>query len=327
MSTWFRFFPIDQVRRVAIFIYPPNVHSTHVISIHSETCPPCHWTVKRANCRPSRRMPCTMLLLGRCFHLIEQQTNVNMDALRKRVKSIFHAIRHYSRAIPDIDYFGPQPDDLVPSRRGKSSYEVAPCAEQVHDIYHITFLLQQKLISDVIPAILEYADLYSSTTSTTELFPTLEISQLEAPARLIECEIAKVKTRILKPVRKITFKITSHDQGFAVDHDGGSYTWFTAQKSLPETTLLPGSMLASDARNEVEYDCYHRKICSNVVASLSFRSHEITWRADSRDPGEAKWVSSFVAGDRFAVYAWANYPAWVNHVCEVSVTVHYVAVI
>jgi hypothetical protein len=201
-----------------------------------------------------------------------------------------------------------------------------PHQEQMHNIYHIAFLTRQKLVRDVVPAILEYAELYSSATSTGGFNPSLEISQREAPKSLIECEIAKVKTRVLRPVRKITFKITSHYQGFVSDPDSGSWTWFTARKTTPETDLLPGGMLELGDRNEAECRC-HREICSNATASSRWETHEITWRADSLHPVEAEWVSSFVAGERFAVYAWADYPAWVNFVGSISVTVHYVAVI
>ena len=92
---------------------------------------------------------------------------------------------------------------------------------------------------------------------------------------------------------------------------------------------LPGCMLDVNERNEIQYR-KHREICSNDMADWPWpfgKWHTITWRADSLDPVQAEWVSSLVAGDRFAVYAWANYPDWVNHVTEISVTVHYVAVV
>jgi hypothetical protein len=254
-----------------------------------------------------------------------------MNALRRRIRSILHAIRHkFNIPQSDIDELSPP---AIPHSERKSSHEVEPSAEQVHNIYHIAFLLRQRLIRDVVPAILEYADLYSSTTSTTKFSPTLVVSEREAPEQLIECDIAKVKTRVLRPVRKITFEIHSHDRRFAECSIEGARTWFTARKCSPERTLLPGSMLDSDARNELEYS-HHKDICTNALYSRrcemtdAWKAHEITWRADSLDPVEAQWVSSFVAGDRFAVFAWANhYPEWENYVVDISVTVHYVAVI
>lgn len=254
-----------------------------------------------------------------------------MNALRREIRSILHAIRHkFNIPQSDVDELS---TPAIPHNERKSSHEVEPCAEQMHNIYHIAFLLRQRLVRDVVPAILEYADLYSSTTSTTKFRPTLVVSELEAPEQLVECEIAKVKTRVLRPVRKITFEIHSHDRRYAEYSIEGARTWFTARKSSPEMTLLPGSMLGSDACNELEYS-HHREICTNATYSQRcimtdwWKAHKITWRADSPDPVEAEWVSSFVAGDRFAVLAWANHHSeWENYVNDISVTVYYVAVI
>ena len=240
-----------------------------------------------------------------------------MNVLRSTFRAIWDTLAptsHRQSDEPDFD----------PRYRPHSSHTKEPDKQQIHDIYHIAFILQQKLVRDVVPVILEYAGLYSSTTSIEEFDPSLKISRREAPRQLIECEIAKAKTRVLRPVRKITFAIRSHDQGFASSRDRGSWTWFTARKCTPDMALLPDSML--DGRDESEYS-NHKEICSNVIASRQWKTHEITWRADSLDPVEAEWVSSFVAGDRFAVYAWANYPAWVNHVDDIRVTVHYVVMV
>jgi hypothetical protein len=206
--------------------------------------------------------------------------------------------------------------------KSHTHYEMASDQQQTQNIYHTAFLLQQKLTRDVVPAILEYAEFYSSSTCSENFDPSLKISQLEAPKQLIEFEIPRVKTRVLRPVRKVTFKITSHDQGFASSRDSGSWTWFTARKRMSDVALLADSM--RDSRADSEDD--HKVISSNPVASRLWTTHEITWRAGSLDTIEAEWVSSLVSGDRFAVYAWARYPAWVNHIAAISVTVHYVAV-
>ena len=95
-----------------------------------------------------------------------------------------------------------------------------PRTSNVRDIYHTVFLLQQKLVRDVIPAIIEYAELYEYTTTDTRFHPIQRISQWQAPKQLLVCEIPKPSARVLRPVRKIVFSINSHDQGFASDRDG-----------------------------------------------------------------------------------------------------------
>jgi hypothetical protein len=110
-----------------------------------------------------------------------------------------------------------------------------------------------------VPAILEFAELYSSTTSFESFCPILRISDREAPKQLVECEIAKVKTRVLRPVRQITFTISSHGHGWPNYIDTGSRTWFTARKSTPDLALLSDRMLKSGNRNDLEYS-HHREI-------------------------------------------------------------------
>jgi len=53
--------------------------------------------------------------------------------------------------------------------------------QQTHNIYYAAFLLQQKLTRDVLPAIPEYAEFYSSSTCSENFDPSLKISQREAP--------------------------------------------------------------------------------------------------------------------------------------------------
>lgn len=95
-----------------------------------------------------------------------------------------------------------------------------PRTSNIHDIYHTVFLLQQKLVRDVIPAIIEYAELYDYTTTETTFRPIQRISEDEAPKQLLICEIPRPIARVLQPVRKVVFSIKSHDQGFASDRNG-----------------------------------------------------------------------------------------------------------
>ena len=198
-----------------------------------------------------------------------------------------------------------------------------PRTSNIHDIYHTVFLLQQKLVRDVIPAIIEYAELYDCTTSETRFHPIQRISQHQAPKQLLTCEIPRPVARVLQPVRKIVFSINSHDQGFASDRNGGSWTWFTAQK-LSSTAYDPQSGPNDSAATLPDGE--HREVFRNPIASRHWFTHEIVWRADSEDTAEAEWVSSFKEGDRFAIHAWARFPAWVNHISDISVKVYTVAV-
>jgi hypothetical protein len=196
-------------------------------------------------------------------------------------------------------------------------------AERIHEIYHIVFLLQQKLVRDVIPAIIDYAELHECTTSEFHFQPLVRVSEQHAPKQLLVCEIPRPLARVLRPVRAIVFTINSHDQGFASDRDGGSWTWFTAQK-LDHT--VGGDQTIADEDSTPPTLPEHRVIVRNPMARSRFTTHEVVWRADAEDPAEAEWVSSMQAGDQFIVHAWARFPAWVNHISDVSVKVYTVAV-
>jgi hypothetical protein len=211
----------------------------------------------------------------------------------------------------------------APHQTTHSKTAMDPRTSSMHDIYHTVFLLQQKLVRDVIPAIIEYAELYECTTSENRFYPIQRVSEYQAPKQLLVCEIPKPTARVLRPVRKVAFRINSHDQGFASDRDGGSWTWFTAQKlpcSGEECQSEPNESPATPTADG------HREIFRNPIANSHWFTHEIVWRADSEDAAEAEWVSSLKEGDKFAIHAWARFPAWVNHVSDVSVKIYTVAV-
>jgi hypothetical protein len=198
-----------------------------------------------------------------------------------------------------------------------------PRTERIHEIYHIVFLLQQKLVRDVIPAIIDHAELHECTISETHFQPLVRVSERHAPKQLLVCEIPRPLARVLRPVRAVVFTINSHDQGFASDRDGGSWTWFTAQKLAHP--VGDDQTIADDSSTPPTLP-EHRDIIRNSMARSRFTTHEVVWRADAEDPAEAEWIQSMEAGDQFAVHAWARFPAWVNHISDVSVKVYTVAV-
>lgn len=212
---------------------------------------------------------------------------------------------------------------LISAHQTLDTAAMDPRTNNIHDIYHTVFLLQQKLVRDVIPAIVEYAELYECTTSENRFHPVQRISEHQAPKQLLVCEIPKPTARVSRPVRKIVFSINSHDQGFASDRNGGSWTWFTAQKLSSTAEACQSKQTKSTATTT---DDEHREIFRNPMASRHWSAHEIVWRADSEDTAEAEWVSSFKECDQFAVHAWARFPAWVNYVSDISVKVYTVAV-
>lgn len=194
---------------------------------------------------------------------------------------------------------------------------------QMHDIYHIAFLLRQKLVPDLIPHVMNYAEIFSVTTTRVEFDRDLKVTHSNAPRGIITSDRISTRTRIRQPVRKIVFSITAHDQGWASQQDQGSWTWFTARKI---TSGSHAQQHDSGEAAEIQDSDHSRDICRNPIANNQWHTHEVAWRADSKDSAESDWVSSLMVGDRVAVDAWAAFPGWTNYVRQASIAVHTAAI-
>ncbi|PHH77787.1 hypothetical protein CDD82_3354 [Ophiocordyceps australis] len=110
-------------------------------------------------------------------------------------------------------------------------------------------------------------------------------------------------------VDSIVFTIVSHDQGFCDDKSiiggyRGSHTWFDAIISGPSTyngRVLPKTVQA------------------NVVASLEFRQHVVSWHASDADPTVRDFVREIRGGNTIQIIPMARFPGWVNYVRHVHI--------
>lgn len=198
-----------------------------------------------------------------------------------------------------------------------------PAGQQAHHIYHIAFLLRQKLIPDLVSDIMEHAEIYWTTATQTGLQEDVIVRLSTAPKEILRSDAITSPTRVQHPVRKVLFTVSSHDQGWADNLDGGSWTWFTARKITP-TEAVSASVFDGSTSGQGNQE--HRELYRNPVAQRRWKSHEITWRADADDPGEAEWVSSLKVGDIVAVNAWARFHGWVNNIKQASIMVHTMAI-
>ncbi len=195
-----------------------------------------------------------------------------------------------------------------------------PKDKQLHNIYHIAFLLRQKLVPDVVPAILHHAGLFHRHVDSIYNDHPVLITQRSAPYLCLETPPIKSSARVKNPVRKVVFSIQSCDQGWASDSNSGSWTWFTAgvvrregEGSTPSELIDHDDDDDGDETEELEdmppegFLKHERQILRNDVASRTFKHHIVEWTVDSEDEEERRWVSSLQNGDRIAVRAWAQY--------------------
>ncbi|KAF2724273.1 hypothetical protein K431DRAFT_282118 [Polychaeton citri CBS 116435] len=208
---------------------------------------------------------------------------------------------------------------------------------QLHRIYHVAFLLRQKLVPDVVPQILDTAGFYVAQTCARELPQPFTVVQHASPRQVLETPPVTCSVRSKRPVRKVVFEIESHDQGWASDMDGGTWTWFTARiEQIPspsppasdgdgtdgdedaatEHRQPPADEASDDIRsNEIE-------IVRNPLASKQWVKHYVEMTAEDSD-----WVASLAVGDWITVQACAVFSGWRNHVKNVAVTVYTAAVV
>ncbi|KZT09292.1 uncharacterized protein LAESUDRAFT_723026 [Laetiporus sulphureus 93-53] len=109
---------------------------------------------------------------------------------------------------------------------------------------------------------------------------------------------SNISGRAHNPLRKVIFKITSHDQGWR--NQSGSWTWFEA-----------GCYRDS-------HELSRRIITYNVPASSFPHVHIKVWECGA-DAGTKIWMEQFKPGDRLSIFAKARFNTWVNHIDDVEV--------
>ncbi|KAK5169021.1 uncharacterized protein LTR77_006330 [Saxophila tyrrhenica] len=208
-----------------------------------------------------------------------------------------------------------------------------PPADQLRNIYHITFLLRQKLVPDVVPAILHHAGLFQRHASSIKNDHPVSITQRNAPYLCLLTPPINSSARLKHPVRKVVFAIQSCDQGWADDRSA-SWTWFTAgvvhHCERSEETLIDERVVELALEDQSDSDKFldaERQIMRNIAASREMRTTIIEWTVDSEDENEREWVASLQNGDRIAVRAWAQFQGWKNKIKSVSVATYTAAVV
>lgn len=112
-------------------------------------------------------------------------------------------------------------------------------------------------------------------------------------------------------MRKVVFKIASHDQGWCSTREGGNWTWFDVVANGPGR--VPRKL---------------ERLYTNILADRNARSWVVDMiRSEGRssDPEarrRADWVGKLQSGDVISVIPRACFPGWVNHVFCAKVDVY-----
>lgn len=237
-----------------------------------------------------------------------------------------------------------QDDEHRSSEDGRDTSRVGPRqGRQLSstDVFKIALLLRQKLPGDLIPLILDFAQLWEIKETTHSLRPD-RVGELQAP---------KLQTSLIIPsylprgaVRRIRFIIESRDQGWSSypeDHGTyrGSWTWFeagirgldTLNTDDQATLLEPVNCQhrnALDAEHKrlclqdvTRYKYGSRRIVTNIHAGREFQKHIVEWDLYHQDDNVRSMLKELKGGQRIEVSAHAKFPGWCNYVKSVVIEI------
>ncbi|KAK6950682.1 hypothetical protein Daesc_007207 [Daldinia eschscholtzii] len=126
-----------------------------------------------------------------------------------------------------------------------------------------------------------------------------------------------------KPVRRIVFEITSHDQGYCSDPSRGeSWTWFTADVHRRGNTFSQSLASPQDQGGATNREIY---LVHNHSANLQWHTYTLSWNLEDLTEADAErdsWIKALAPGDRILVLPHARYPGWQNWVRRVRIDVY-----
>lgn len=206
---------------------------------------------------------------------------------------------------------------------------------ETRDIYHIAFLLHQKLPADIVPMILDHAELWKTIRLDTPHVPERRVHEHDSPriqaGAIVPYYIPKGQIRLIR------FKTVSRDQGWSSypEHHNtyeASWSWFEAGVVEPmdedflscRHTRYEGDHLRSCLAKPSTYKWGSKRIVTNIHAGKVFQEHIVEWRGN--DEKFQQMLREIGGGYGIEVSACAQYPGWYNYVQSVQIEIECAAV-
>ncbi|GAM84126.1 hypothetical protein ANO11243_021180 [Dothideomycetidae sp. 11243] len=179
------------------------------------------------------------------------------------------------------------------------------------ELARIVFLLRHKLIIDLIPPILEYADCFDQYIVGEDLDYEIMLSEREAPRDILVTPPVVANVFLRHPVRAITFEVRSHGKGWVGGGSDHCWTWFTTRlikygHETPSTACHAPDMDIYDSpepsinrrdRSWTETADPEKYQLFRNPAAVRDCQHKVEWRADFEKEDEAGFVRSVEQGD------------------------------
>lgn len=204
----------------------------------------------------------------------------------------------------------------------------------VHDILQTAVLLRTRLPADLIPIILDFAELWAPFVATGPIRGT----------RVHEGNSGQVQASLVVPsyvapgsIRRIRITTRSKDQGWSSDKSEvhgtykHSWTWFEAgvkglqQNGEGEDTAndeaAPKERENGARVNSPKYKYGAMIIVTNIHAGKEIKQHDVVWDAWHEELDVRKILREIRSGCAIEVTAHARFPGWVNCVEQVQIEV------
>lgn len=191
----------------------------------------------------------------------------------------------------------------------------------VREIYHIAFLLRQVLVPDLVPQILEQAEIFLVSTYRTDR--VFAITRHRSPRICLLTPPIGKRVRSEHPVVKVVFRIRARDEGLALDIGRSFFTAAVLAGHILESGGLDETVEASGGVLLKSY----KEICINTIASDVYDEHVVTWHRDGENADQSAWVVGLRSGDRIIINAHAQWASFENRVAEAEMQVHTLVVV
>ncbi|KAI1394316.1 ankyrin [Hypoxylon trugodes] len=292
-------------------------------------------------------------LIDVCSSLLKAGANINIDdkdglapltlAIKKRCTDILTSMIPYATMKPhnldddDISWLREQPwgDGLLQqSTNSKSLAEIDYWPQQEDDIVTAALCLRRKLrrgssstaeafqYAYVVSRILDLAEYWvRSSAVRVSIDNDGEVRRWGDPT-IPFLRSKAITGRLLKPVCRVDFVITSHDQGYCSDPSrGDSWTWFTADVNRRENSAFAQELAGPKDKEAASTEIH---LISNRGADRQWHIHKISWSLTDPTVADAEsglWIKALTHGDRVVVLPYARFPGWENWIRRVRIDI------
>ncbi|KAL9108808.1 MAG: hypothetical protein Q9227_006465 [Pyrenula ochraceoflavens] len=185
-----------------------------------------------------------------------------------------------------------------------------------HDVFHAAYYLKKLLgygpqTMPIATWILELAEYWIATTTQRDGEHWFDEND---PNPVYLRSVPIVSGRPARPVRRITFHISSHDQSVEYGPgDFGGYTWWNVERESAGQRI---------GREHLLKNKHHRREWTDFNVSWPDRKAFDRTPYDPPDKVKETWMSRLGPGDRVLVIAKAQLQMWRNYVRRAEVTVY-----